>query len=91
VFVGAATGTNPHDLVLRDVGAEFEEGAVTDLPVADPSGRTSVPGVWVAGNVVDPTAQVIVAAGQGYQAGVAINADLIDADVAAAVALQRSA
>ncbi len=90
VFVGAATGTNPHDAVLRSVGADFASGAVTDLPEADPSGRTSVPGVWVAGNVVDPTAQVIVAAGQGYQAGVAINADLIDEDVALAVAEHRA-
>jgi thioredoxin reductase len=91
VFVGAATGTNPHDRLLRDLGAAFEEGAVTDLPQVDPTGRTSVPGVWAAGNVVDPTAQVIVATAQGYQAGVAINADLIDADVADAVAARRTA
>ena len=90
VFVGAATGTNPRDALLRDLGAEFADGPVTDLPVADASGRTSVPGVWAAGNVVDPTAQVVVAAGQGYAAGVAINADLIDEDVAAAVAEHRS-
>ena len=91
VFVGAATGTNPHDKLLRDVGAAFSDAPVTDLPQADATGRTSVPGLWVAGNVVDPTAQVIVAAGQGYSAGVAINADLIDADVAEAIAGHRAA
>ena len=90
VFVGAATGTNPHDAVLRDLGAAFATGPVTDLPEVDATGRTSVPGVWAAGNVVDPTAQVIVAAAQGYTAGVAINADLIDEDVAAAVAGHRA-
>jgi len=90
VFVGAATGTNPHDVLLRDLGARFAPGPVTDLPEADATGRTSVPGVWVAGNVVDPTAQVVVAAGQGYAAGVAINGDLIDDDVAAAVAEHRT-
>ncbi len=90
VFVGAATGTNPHDALLRDVGARFEEGPVTELPVADATGRTSVPGVWVAGNVADPTAQVVVAAGQGYAAGVAINGDLIDEDVRTAVAAHRA-
>jgi thioredoxin reductase (NADPH) len=91
VFVGAATGTNPHDRLLRDLGADFEAGPVTDLPVVDATGRTSVPGVWAAGNVADPTAQVVVAAAQGYGAAVAVNADLIDEDVAAAVATHRGA
>jgi thioredoxin reductase len=89
VFVGAATGTNPHDRLLRDLGAAFATGPVTDLPEVDASGRTSVPGVWAVGNVADPTAQVVVAAAQGYQAAVAVNADLIDEDVAAAVAARR--
>jgi thioredoxin reductase len=91
VFVGAATGTNPHDVLLRGLGATFAEGPVTDLPDVDATGRTSVPGVWAAGNVADPTAQVVVAAAQGYQAGVAINADLIDEDVSVAVATRRTA
>jgi thioredoxin reductase len=89
VFVGAATGTNPHDVLLRELGVTFTHGPITDLPDVDATGRTSVPGVWAAGNVTDPTAQVVVAAGQGYQAGVAINADLIDEDVAVAVAARR--
>ncbi|GAA2721389.1 NAD(P)/FAD-dependent oxidoreductase [Cellulomonas aerilata] len=91
VFVGAATGTRTHDGLLRELGAAFVDGPVTDLPEIDPSGRTSVAGVWAAGNVTDPTAQVVVAAGQGYQAGVAINTDLIEEDVATAVAARRLA
>ncbi len=53
--------------------------------VTDPTGRTSVPGVWAAGNVVNPRAQVITAAGEGSAAAIALNADLVDEDVAAAV------
>ena len=53
--------------------------------VTDTTGRTSVPGVWVAGNVVDPRAQVITAAGEGSAAAIAINADLVDEDVRDAV------
>jgi len=36
-----------------------------------------VPGVWVAGNVTDPMAQVLVAAGQGLVAGAAVHGDLL--------------
>jgi thioredoxin reductase len=53
--------------------------------VADPTGRTTVPGVWVAGNVANPRAQVITAAGEGSTAAIALNADLVDEDVAAAL------
>ena len=66
-------------------------GAVmgTYLP-ADPTGRTEVPGVWVAGNAGDLSAQVIVAAAQGLRAGAMINADLIEEDTARAVDAKRS-
>jgi thioredoxin reductase len=53
--------------------------------VAGPSGETSVPGVWVAGNASNPRAQVITAAGEGSAAAIAINADLVAEDVSAAV------
>ncbi len=56
----------------------------TGWVVAD-GGRTSVPGVWVAGNVANPRAQVITAAGEGSAAAIAINADLVDEDVRNAV------
>jgi thioredoxin reductase len=51
----------------------------------DNTGRTSVPGVWAAGNVIDPRAQVITAAGAGSAAAIALNADLVDEDVRNAV------
>jgi thioredoxin reductase/2-polyprenyl-3-methyl-5-hydroxy-6-metoxy-1,4-benzoquinol methylase len=47
---------------------------------ADATGATSVPGVWVAGNVADIRAQVITSAAAGLTAGAAINADLVMED-----------
>jgi len=44
-----------------------------------------VPGLWVAGNLANPRAQVITAAGEGSAAAIAINADLVDDDVREAV------
>jgi thioredoxin reductase len=46
----------------------------------DEGGRTSVAGVWAAGNVANPRAQVITAAGEGSAAAIAINADLVEED-----------
>jgi SAM-dependent methyltransferase len=47
---------------------------------ADATGATSVPGVWVAGNVAAIQAQVIMSAASGLAAGAAINADLVAED-----------
>jgi thioredoxin reductase len=47
------------------------------IATTDPSGATTVPGVWVAGNATDPRAQVISSAAAGLAAGAAINMDLI--------------
>ena len=57
---------------------------------ADAMGLTSVPGVWVAGNVTDPTAQVLGSANAGAMAGAAINADLVAEDTREAVAAHRN-
>ena len=51
----------------------------------DTTGATSVPGLWVAGNVANPRAQVITAAGEGSAAAIAMNAALVDKDVHGAV------
>ncbi|WP_326636412.1 hypothetical protein OG884_24070 [Streptosporangium sp. NBC_01755] len=56
---------------------------------ADPTGATSVPGVWVAGNVADLRAQVIVSAASALNTAAAINADLIAEDTRHAVAAHR--
>lgn len=56
----------------------------------DGSGRTSVPGVWAAGNVANPRAQVITAAGEGSAAAISINADLVQKDVERALSANAS-
>jgi thioredoxin reductase len=72
----------PHTGLLIGLGCDLDaDGWVT----TDTTGRTSVPGVWAAGNVVDPRAQVITAAGAGSAAAIALNADLVDDDVRHAV------
>jgi thioredoxin reductase len=55
------------------------------------AGTTAVPGVWVAGNATDPTAQVGASAAAGALAGAHMNADLAAADLNAALAAARSA
>jgi thioredoxin reductase len=65
--------------VLTTLGLEAREhpqGIGTYVP-SDPTGRTDVPGVWIAGNVADPLAQVISAAAAGNTAAAAINVDLL--------------
>ena len=72
-------GIRPHpDGLLAGLGCEFDDaGFVT----TDATGRTTTSGVWAAGNVADPRAQVITAAGAGSAAAIAINADLLRSDV----------
>jgi thioredoxin reductase len=57
---------------------------------ADPTGRTAVDGVWVAGNVTNLMAQVVAAAAGGVMAGAAVNADLAAEDTRDAVAARRA-
>jgi thioredoxin reductase len=57
--------------------------------VADPAGRSAVPGVWLAGNVTDLSAQVGSAAAAGASAGAQVNADLVAEDARRAVAASR--
>jgi thioredoxin reductase len=47
---------------------------------ADATGATAIPGVWVAGNLADPQAQVVTSAAAGLAAGAAINFDLATED-----------
>ncbi|MCP2262545.1 thioredoxin reductase (NADPH) [Streptoalloteichus tenebrarius] len=76
----------PRDELLRSLGCAVGDNGWVSV---DPTGRTSVPGVWAAGNVVDPRAQVITAAGAGSVAAIAINGFLVEEDVDRAVADYR--
>jgi thioredoxin reductase len=72
----------PNNHLLVGLGCDVDgDGWIT----TDDTGRTTVPGVWAAGNVVDPRAQVITAAGAGSAAAIALNADLVEDDVRNAV------
>jgi thioredoxin reductase len=74
----------PHaDGLLAGLGCEVD---TSGFPSVDATGRTTTPGVWAAGNVVDPRLQVIAAAGAGSMAAIAINADLVREDVERALA-----
>jgi len=73
----------PHaDDLLGRLGCELDDAG---FAIVDHTGRTSLDGLWAAGNVVDPRAQVITSAGAGSAAAIAINADLVQEDVALAV------
>ena len=76
---------------LADLGLQPEEhpsGAGAYIP-CDATGRTAVPGVWVAGNVTDLSAQVGAAAAAGAFAAAQINLDLVEEETRLAVAARR--
>ncbi|WP_216903308.1 NAD(P)/FAD-dependent oxidoreductase [Nocardia alni] len=77
---------------LTDLGlplAQHFSGAGEHIP-ADPFGRSEVPGIWLAGNVTEPFAQVGASAAAGAMAGAQINADLVAEEVRTAVATRES-
>lgn len=77
-----------NDALLTGLGCDTDDrGWVT----VDATGRTSVPGVWAVGNVADPRAQVVTAAGQGSVAAITINHDLLEEDIRREVQRYRSA
>jgi thioredoxin reductase len=77
----------PNSDLLTGLGCDVDDNGWVSH---DSAGRTTVTGVWVAGNAADPRAQVITAAGQGSAAAIALNADLVDEDVELALADHRA-
>lgn len=81
--------------LLEGLGLETAEqemgGHVLGVYVpSGPMGETTVPGVWVAGNVTSVIDQVVAAAAAGVRAGAAINADLVAQETREAVAARRT-
>lgn len=72
VFAAAGLSTVPH---FTGVGDAVE---------VDPMGQTAVPGLYAAGNVTDPSMQVLQAAAHGSRVGAMIAFSLADDDVRAA-------
>ncbi len=90
------TGLTARASFLDELGLGSEDmemlGAVVARRVpSGPTGSTTVPGVWVAGNVTEPMAQVIVAAAAGLTAGAAITGDLLAEETATAVRTRQGA
>ena len=71
---------------LPSLGLVATENDFGSSVLAEPNGRTAVPGVWVAGNVTDQMAQVVSAAAAGLMVAAQLNAELITEDTARAVA-----
>jgi len=75
----------PLDGVLGQLGADVTESPFGRFVTVDPTYKTSIPGVWAAGNVTDAVANVPVSMGAGSLAGAAVNGDLITEDIVWAV------
>jgi thioredoxin reductase len=58
-----ATTPIPNDTLLRRLGATTHHHPMGRFVSTDEHGRTSVSGIWAVGNVTDPRAQLITAAG----------------------------
>jgi thioredoxin reductase len=68
----------PNSSLLAELGCKLDDDGWVQV---DKTGRTSIDGVWAAGNAVNPRAQVITAAGEGSAAAIALNGDLVAEDV----------
>ncbi|GAA2297440.1 NAD(P)/FAD-dependent oxidoreductase [Streptomyces kunmingensis] len=74
----------PRDSLLTALGARTKDTPAGPFTDVDPTGLTSVPGVWAVGNATGPAEQVVNAASAGYRAGATLNAELLHADLARA-------
>ncbi|MFE4513237.1 NAD(P)/FAD-dependent oxidoreductase [Kitasatospora sp. NPDC056783] len=77
----------PRDALLFGLDcARDDDGWVA----TDRTGRTSLPGVWAVGNVADPRAKVVTAAGMGAAAAFALDHDLVAEEIDQAVEHHRA-
>lgn len=71
---------------LQNLNLEVAENMAGIAVAVDTSGHTSEPGIWAAGNVVNPAMQVSEAAANGARVAMTLNAELIFDNADAAVA-----
>jgi thioredoxin reductase len=64
----------PASPLAEALGCDLDD---TGYPVVDPTGETSVPGVWAAGNAATWALQLIGAAASGSMAGAAVTGSLV--------------
>jgi thioredoxin reductase len=85
-----ARGGVAETLGLATADLLMGEHVIASRVESDPmTGATAVPGVYVAGNLTDPMAQVVSSAAGGLKAGAMINADLVGEETRLAVAAHR--
>ncbi|WP_341539622.1 NAD(P)/FAD-dependent oxidoreductase [Tamaricihabitans halophyticus] len=88
--VGSRTVARADFLTGLGLRAEEHPSGVGDYIRTDEAGRTDVPGVWAAGNLTNPVAQVGAAAVAGAVAAAQINLDLLHEDTQIAVTGYRA-
>lgn len=71
------------------VPQEHASGLGRYIPVDD-ANQTEVPGLWLAGSIANPMAQVIMAAADGLGVAMRVNADLIQEECSHAVTKLRA-
>ncbi|MDX3614589.1 NAD(P)/FAD-dependent oxidoreductase [Streptomyces europaeiscabiei] len=71
----------PRTSLLEKLGADLNETPFGAYPTVDPTGLTSVPGVWAVGNAMGFSEQVVNATSSGYRAGATINGELLMTDL----------
>lgn len=81
-----AGAPRPHDGFLATLNLERKDTPWGNFIAAEPTGRTSHPRVWAAGNLVEPGANVPMSIGAGSMAGAMANAALVTEDFDQAVA-----
>lgn len=84
VAVATRFGVRAEPLASLGLIPEPHPTGLGDHIATDATGATSVPGVYAAGNITDPSQQVLQAAANGSWVGGMISADLAHADIAAA-------
>lgn len=80
LFMRPALHARP-DALASALGCELRPDGLVRV---DADGRTSVRGVWAAGNACNPRAQVVTAAGEGSAVAIAINTQVVSDEIAAA-------
>ncbi|WP_341579610.1 bifunctional NAD(P)/FAD-dependent oxidoreductase/class I SAM-dependent methyltransferase [Microbacterium schleiferi] len=83
VLVGAKFHARIEALTGLGLEATPHASGFGEVLMADAAGRTTVDGVFAAGNVVDPSLQVLPAAANGSMVGAQIAFSLADEDLAA--------
>jgi thioredoxin reductase/2-polyprenyl-3-methyl-5-hydroxy-6-metoxy-1,4-benzoquinol methylase len=91
VVIGPRMRPNVAPVAALGIAPEPHPSGFAEVLATSPTGETSVRGIYAAGNVADPSHQVLQAAARGAQVGAFVNMDLAEEDAAAAVRTQRDA